>query len=181
MTLQAFKENDALETRVRDVALPTLELLGNERDLFYEGAYTAFPLGGVLYDLMRSPLAGVIFRENFIISFFAIHASFVRPGVFEFYLEIFRTIWGEDVEVEFTVPNPGVLLINISALSIQLFDFAARRIVSNAYVYDEIIDEDGDTIVFQVSVGIRTQSEVDALINEISPQGVYIEATLTLE
>ncbi len=180
MGQQPFKLNDEKEEKVRDAALPVLTLLGNERDAFYAGAFEAFPLGGVLFDLRRAPLAGAISRENYIQCFFAIYDLFTRPGTFEFYLALFRAIWGPDVEVEFTIPAPGQLGINISALTVQLYNFVARDIVDNAYVYDEVVDQDGDNIVFQVNAGIKTQSETDALLRELHPYGIYVTSTLTV-
>src|SRR5690606_13222941 len=100
------------------------------------------------------PLVGVITRETFRSSFFAIHQLFTRPGTFEFYLDVFRAVWGDDVEVEFSIPQSGVLQINIEALDVQLSIAAARRIVNNSYVYDEIIlqggDYDGNNLAFQI-------------------------------
>lgn len=178
--MQAFKENDAKEAKVTSCFLPWLTLLGNERDLFYAGAYTAYPLGNALYDLDADPLSGVIGRETFVQSFPAIHSLFASPGPFEFYLEVFRAIWGEDVDVEFTIPAPGKLEIAIEALDATDYLGIVREIIEDEYEYFELIDQDGDNIVFQGSQGIKTQREVDALMKEIAPQGVWIETTLTL-
>lgn len=178
--MQAFKENDTKEVRVRDVALPTLELLGSVRDEMYAGAYECFKLGDVFINLNCAPLANAIPAEAFRKSFFAIFEYFTRPGTFEFYMTVFKAIFGDDVAVEFIVPEEGHLQINIEALTVQL-DFAlARRIVSNAYVYDEIMTGAGDNLMFQGTTGLKTQSEIDALMAELVPAGVFSETTLTL-
>ena len=183
--MQAFKETDEKEEKVVATAFPVLDLISNDRTDFFDGAYEAFPLGDVLFDLDRDPLVGVITRETFRSSFFAIHQLFTRPGTFEFYLDVFRAVWGDDVEVEFSIPQPGVLQINIHALDVQLNIAVARRIVNNSYVYDEIMlqggDYDGDTLAFQGTQGIKTQNETDALISELHPAGVFVQATLDID
>ncbi len=179
-TPQQFKATDLTEKKVTDAFLTLLNELDASRDDFFNGAYSAYPLGDVLYVLNRHPLAGVLPQDVFRESFPEINELFTKPGTFEFYLSVFRKIWGESVEVEFTVPAPGKLLIDISALEIGLFDFVARKIVDNAYVLDEVIDHDGDNIAFQDTIGVKTQSQMNKLIFELSPGGVWIVITLSI-
>jgi hypothetical protein len=178
-TPKLFKPTDAIEQKVYDAFYPLMAILEGDKDSFYAGAYEAYPLGDVLYDTGH-PLTGIVSRETFRASYPAIHELFTRSGPFEFYLTVFRAIWGNDVQVEFIVPSPGVLQINIEALAIQQDFFMARRIVDNAYVYDEVIDDDGDNIVFQTPSGIKTQDEVNKFMRELHPDGLYVETTLEL-
>src|SRR5690606_25522716 len=97
---------------------------------------------------------------------------------YEFYLEVFRPIWGDDVVVEFVNDDPGVLLINITAGATSLDNFAAREIISGVYEYTDIIDHDDNEIMFQVLKAIKNQRELDSLINELSPVGIIVDATL---
>lgn len=178
---QRFKENDESEAKVISVALPSLNALGIARDEFEVGAFTCFKLGEVLFDLERDPVAGVITREVFIKAFYGIHALFTRPGTFEFYLEMFRAIFGEDVDVEFTVPGPGQLSININSLFLEGFNLVARAVVDGDYEYYPLITSDtGDYILAQGVAGIRTQGEIDALMAEVAPSGIYTICTLTV-
>lgn len=179
-TLQAFKQNDVVEKKVTDAFLTFPNLREANLNEFYEGAYDCFLLGDVLFALKRDPMAGVVTQETFRSSFFAIHQLFTRPGTFEFYLEVFRAVWGNDVAVQFVVPEPGKLLINVEALTIQLEDWLVRRIEDGVYVYEELIDEEGDNIVFQGTQGIKTQSEAEALVNELYPAGLWVETTLII-
>lgn len=180
IALQRFKENDETEAKVIATAMPTLEALGADHDAFWEGAYSCYIFGEVLYDLGRDPMSGVIPREVYRQSFPAIHQLFSRPGTFEFYLTVFRSIWGEDVEIEFVIPSPGLLNINVAALGIGTFQFLAREIVDDLYVFSSMVDHSGDNIMFQDTMGIKTQAEIDALISELSPYGIIVDATLTL-
>lgn len=176
---QRFKENDPNEAVVNDLAMPTLNALGEVRDQFEAGAFECFKLGEVLFDLQRDPTAGVITREVFRSSFFAIHSLFTRPGTFEFYLEMFRAIFGDDASIDFTVPAPGKLEIGVTALDLVTFNLLARSIVDGVYEYYPLKTSDtGDNIVGQGSEGLRTQAEIDALIAEVSPSGIYTTCTL---
>jgi hypothetical protein len=179
MSYQAFKTNDLVEAKVKSCFDTILDLLASYADDFYEGAYEAFPFGDVLFETGH-PLNGVITQDVFREIFPEIHDIFTRPGTFDFYCELFQAIWGEDVSITFTVPAPGKLVIDIEALETEENFALARKIVDNEYVYNEIIDHDGDNIIFQGTRGIKTQRELDALIREISPNGVWVEATLTL-
>lgn len=171
-----FKINDTLEAKMRDVALPTLDQIGDELDAFFQGAYTAFPLGDVLHDLNRAPTVGVLPKEVFRQSFFAIFDLFTRPGTFEFYISVLRAIYGNAVFIEFDVPSPGVLNIAFSAIDIDFQNFVERRIVDNVYVYDEVTDETGDPLVFQHRKGIFSPQEIANLFAELVPAGIVFNS-----
>lgn len=178
--IQYFKRNDDLEKKVAEVFDPILTSLALERNDFYDESYVAQPLGEVLKNLKRDPMVGVISDEVYVTSFSAIHELFTRPGTFEFYLQLFRKIWGDSVDVTFTVPSPGVLNIDIEAVEAISYRFIARRIVDNAYIYEPVIDDVGDNIVFQGTIGLKTQAEVDLLMKEISPANIFTTATLVV-
>lgn len=180
MSLQPFKDYDQTEIKVRDAVLPTLNLIGGQLDLFFQDFENAQPLGGVLWDTQRAPLTPALPRDVFMASFAAIFNLFTRPGTFEYYLQVFRKIWGIDVAIEFIVPGPGKLQINIHAAVTDVVLFVARRLDGLDYVFDEVITQSGDNIVFQILKGLKTQSEVDALMKELKPHGIYIETTLTI-
>lgn len=177
---QRFRPNDEIEPKVIAAFDVAQGPINGQTDAFYAGAWICYLLGDLLYDLARDPMAGVISRGVFRTSFFAIHDLFTRPGTFEFYLDVFRAVFGPDVEVEFEVPAPGVLNINIEALDFEEFTLLARSVVDNAYVYEPIITSiTEEEILGQGTKGIRSQSEIDALMQEIAPVGVFVTCTLT--
>ncbi len=179
--LQPFKATDATETKVTDAFLTFLNSRDTELDSFFAGANQCYVLGDVLFILVRDPMAGVITQNVFRQGFSAIHQLFTRPGTFEFYMEVFRAIWGPNVEVVFTVPDPGKLLIDVIAQADISYDYAmAREIIANEYFYDEILDNEGDNIIFQGVQGIKTESEAEALLYELYPAGIWNGFTLVL-
>lgn len=179
--LEYFKPNDEKEQRVVDCALPSLQVIESALDEFLDGAFEAAPLGQVLWDLDKAPLTTSISREAFAASFFEIFKYFTKPGTFEYYLDVFRAIWGDSVEVEFVVPAAGKLEINIDALDAQAFNFAFRRITDNEYFYDDFITvPDSDEVMAQGTQGLKTQEEAEKFIIELYPAGIYLTITLTI-
>lgn len=177
---QRFKEHDETEAKVIAVATPLLDELSGYRDDFFDEAHISYALGGVLYDLDRDPMSGVIPRDVFTRSYPAIHQLFTRPGTFEFYLAVFRSIWGDTVEIEFDVPQPGVLTINATVLDLERFQLVAREIFDNAYVLNPIIDHDGDNLDVRDTSGLKSESEIGALMNELAPEGIIVYTTLSI-
>ncbi len=178
---QRFKENDQTELDIIGLFEPTLLALGADRDSFYADAFNSGFLGNVLFDLGRDPLVDVITREVYSNSFPAIHELFTRPGTFEFYLSVFRKIFTDDTDIQFEIPGPGQLNITVNAITYETFKLLMREIVDDAYVYHPLITSDtSDYVVGQGVKGIKTQSEISALIVEISAYGIFTQVTLVL-
>lgn len=177
---QLFKLNDELEQKVFDTFSFSTMLTGLEMTIFYQNANEAYPLGDALYILNRDPMAGVLLPETFRESFPEIHSQFTRPGVFEFYLNVLRKIWGETANIEFVIPAPGKLNINIEALTLELLTFTARKIENNTYIFEDIETQAGETLVFQGTQGIKDQREANALVREIAPQGIFTQINLEI-
>lgn len=177
--MQYFKGDDT-EKKYYEAGRGISDNLSAQKDLFFNEAYECFILGEVLYDKELSPLANAIKREIFRASYFTIFDAFVVAGSFESYLTVFRRVFGDDVEVNFTVPGPGKLNIEIIASGTAEFDFVSRYLVDNEYFFDTIIDNEGDTIVFQTIAGLESQYELEQMLFELVPDGIYTEISLTV-
>lgn len=179
-TQPQFYKGDEKELKMYNAAnLPILNL-ENGKDDFFDNAYRAYALGDVLYDSGRAPLANAIPREIFRESFATIFSSFLQAGSFETYLEVFRNIFGDDVEVVFGVPAPGKLTIDITATGLAVFDLIGRTIQDDSYLIDEIVDRDGDNLVGQSLKGFETEYELKQMLFEMVPDGIYTQITLTV-
>lgn len=180
--MQFFK-GDALEIKMEAVGETIMANLSTQKDLFWADIYTCTLLGELIFDNARSPLSNAIPRAIFRESFNEIFAAFVASGTFEAYLTVFNKIFGSDVEVTFTVPAPGKLNIDIIAAGVEISDFIARHIVLNSYLFDfvDYYDGDGqDHIVFQSIKGFQSQYELQRMLYELVPAGVFTTITLTL-
>lgn len=177
--MQYFK-GDETELKFDAAGEPIMSELSLQKDEFLEGAYETGPLGDLIFDNDRSPLSNAIARDIFRIAFKEIFEAFVAVGTFEAYLTVFAKIFGDEAEVEFTVPAPGKLAIEITATGIELSGFITRYIQNNQYVYDQIVDEVGDRIVFKSVKGFTSQYELEQMLFEMVPDGIWTEITLTL-
>lgn len=176
---QKFK-GDALEDKFYNSAAPVLAGFSSEHDDFFNDAYACFVLGELIYDNELSPLANAIPRDIFRESFAAIYESFRFAGSFESYIEVFKKVFGDDVDVTFTVPAPGKLEIDIIATGIEVTNFVVRRIENNTFVLYQLITQDGaDNIVLQSIKGLESQYELEQMLFEMVPAGVYTVITLS--
>lgn len=175
-----FFKGDVEELKYYNSGNPEMTVLSGEKTDFFNDAYNCYILGEIIWDSGRSPLANAIPRDIFRTSFSALYDSFILAGSFESYLSVFRQVFGDDVTVVFTVPAPGKLEIDIEAEGIELSAFIARRIVSNAYVYDQVVTQDGDRIVFQSVKGLESEYELNQMLYEMVPGGVFTDITLTI-
>ncbi len=177
--MQAFKENDATEAKVRAVFHDVFSAVGAQKDAFYNGAYTAYALGDVLA-ATGEPIAGVIPLSIFRTSFPMIHQVYTRPGTFDFYLELFKKVWGDDADIQFTVPGPGQLQIDIVALSAARYQAVARIIEDNEYVRYNLQTQDGENLIFLGTAGLQTEREAENLVRELHPEGVWVTINLSI-
>lgn len=178
--MQYFKGDD-LEKKIDLVTYQIEQDFSDQKNLFFTEAYECFALGDIIWDSGRSPLANAIPKNVFREAFSTLFDSFTFAGSFEGYLEVFRKVFGDSVTVEFTVPAPGKLNIDIIADSVQLDEFITRYIESNQYVFDEIIDDEGDNIVFQSFKGLESEYELNQMLFEMVPNGIYTEISLTID
>lgn len=178
--MQFFKDSDAEEKKFYNAASPALSEIDLGRNQFFNEAYECFRLGDVLHVTGRAPLVNAMRREIFRQSFMVIFEAFIRAGSYESYLTVFRNIFGEDVDVEFNSDLPGTLNIDIHADGFQLSRFITRYIVDNEYLFDNIVTQEGDNIVFQTIAGFESQYELELMLFEMVPDGIYTVITLTL-
>ncbi|AEG42328.1 hypothetical protein BdPhPhi1402_gp31 [Bdellovibrio phage phi1402] len=177
--MQFFKSTDADEQKFYQIAASTMDILEAQENAFFAEAYACFILGQVLYDTGASTISTAIPRYIFRTAFFAIFDSFVEGGSLESYMTVFRAIFGDSVSVEFEVPQPGVLYINIQGLEYITEPITGRRIVDNKYVYDDILDSNGEQILAQTTMGVKTQKDMDIIMPELTPEGIFVQTTLT--
>ncbi len=179
VAIKQFKATDTQAVKVDTAISQMTSAIQSDRSALKTNCLDCYVLGDVLYTLNAHPLASVLTQEIFRVSMRAITEFFKKPGTFEFYLSVFRAIWGEDVSVEFTIPFPGKLVINIDAASITNYTLQARIIELGVYnFYDLLTTDTADNIVVRDQTGIKTQAEVDNMMRELNPRGFVIETNL---
>jgi len=207
--MQKFKGDD-LENKMIAVCQSVFDDLSAQKDLFFNEAYYSGPLGDILWTDGRAPLSQTIKQDVFRDAFQIIFEEFRHAGTFEAYMAIFDQIFGPQCEVEFTVPAPGKLEMDIIVEGFMLDDIINQdgdslitqsgvdHIVSktrSGTVNDiaivgvlvggietlyELITEDGDNILFQFVKGFKTQYELEQMLFEFVPAGIFTTVTLTI-
>lgn len=177
--MQFFK-GDEVEKKIDLITSPIQKDLSDQKNLFFNEAYECFVLGDIIWQSGRSPLSNAIPQNVFRETFFTLFNSFTFAGSFESYLEVFRRVFGATVSVVFTVPGPGKLNIDVVADSVSLDNFIARYIKSNQYFFDEVIDDEGDNIAFQSFKGLESEYEMNQMLFEMVPAGIYTQISLTI-
>lgn len=176
---QYFKGDDR-EKKFFESVKGTLETIDFQKDEFFDDCYESQPFGDLIFDLGISPLSNAIKKEIFRASFNEVFRNFVTAGSFESYIAVFKKIFGDGADISFTVPAPGKLEIDILADGIQLEDAIARVIFENQYVYEEILTQDDEELLFQTIKGFQSQYELEQMLFEMVPDGIYTTITLTL-
>jgi len=178
--MQAFK-GGAEEEKFYLIIKAASDVLNESKDDFWEGAYTTAALGDMIYESNRAPLTNAIRKEIFRLAFSEIfNQSFVQVGTFEAYITVFKKIFGDDVVIEFVVPAAGKLNINIEAEGVELNNFVAREIVDNSYEYNKVTTQAGEYLLFQSIKGFTSQYELERMLFEMVPAGIFTTINLTL-
>jgi hypothetical protein len=177
--MQFFK-GDETEIKFYESGRELLQNLSNEKTSFFNQAYFCYLLGDVIVEDIRSPLARAVPQEIFRAVFPGIFEAFVLGGTAEAYIEVFKFIFGPDADVEFTVPGPGELEIDIEVSGVDIFDLIARNIVNSEIFFDDLVDHEGDTIAAQIFKRFVTQYELEQVLFELVPAGIFTDIDLTI-
>ena len=175
---QKFK-GDATELKMEAAAKPAFDLCSVALDSFYDGCYSAEDFLLMLYDEGRMPFSDRVPRDSFVSFITEAIPNFPNTGTFESYLFILKAVFGEESTISFTVPAAGKLQIDVNASTALLFGFQAREFVGAHYDFYDMVTDDGDSIVFQSISGIESSAQLNALLNELFPVGIFTEITLS--
>lgn len=176
---QYFK-GDEVERKVYACVAPIMAEILIQRGLLVSECYQAGDLGDVIYDNNWAPLANAIDKQIFRSTFADLFGSFISAGTAEAYIAVFQKIFGDDVEITFTVPAPGQLGIEIVASGTELSHMLGRHISDNIYLFDDVVTTDGDNISFATIKGFQSQYELEQMLFEMVPEGISTDITLTV-
>ena len=175
-----FFKGDETEQKFYNSGSKILNNISVELSEFFSEAYATQALGELVYDQRRFPLTNAIKRSIFISSFKQLFEAWAFSGTFESYIDVFTKIFGEDVVIDFTVPGPGELLVDITTTGLQDYEFVARSIEEDEYLFDNVVDDEDDFIVFSTLQGIESQSELEKVLFTMVPNGIFTQVSLTI-
>lgn len=178
MTPQYFKGN-ADEIKIDTCGKDILDIQGLSLDQFFEGAFDSAAFLLMLYDEGRMPFSDRIPREAFVDFLIECIANANFIGSYESYLFLVTRIFGAGSTVFFEETAPGVLTMTISSESTLRSTFVVREFnAEGGYDFFDIVTSFGETLEFVGFPGIESESELNQLLAEFIPAGIYPDITL---
>lgn len=175
---QNFK-GDPVELRFQESARPVLDRVRFDMDQFFSDGFNSSAWLLLLYDENRMPFSERIKREAFVDFIREALKNFPFSGTFDTYLFVLRAVFGELSEIFFEVPAPGKLAIDIDATSSLEFDFIGREFNGTSFDEFDMIDSEGNKLIFRGIAGIETPYELELLFSELMPAGIIPTITLS--
>jgi hypothetical protein len=175
--VQYFK-SDSIELKMNSVVDPLFQAIDAGLDEFYSDGFDSNPFLLMLYDEERVPFSNRVPRVAFVDFIKQALINIQFTGTFETYLLILKSIFGDDSEIRFYVPSPGIIQIEVEAVTNSGFGVLVREIVDGSYVFYDLIDSDGDEFIFRGVIGIESEYELNLLFNEIIPAGLSPDISL---
>ncbi len=169
---QNFK-GDATELKMEAAVSPALSLASASLSEFYEQGSSCDAFLLMLYDEGRATYSNRINRETFVAFIKQAIERFAFVGNFESYIFILKEIFGDDAEIEFVVPDPGKLEITITAQANVISTALVREFLEEGgFEFFDLIDHEGDEIIFIGIAGIDSEYQLGLLFAEIMPAGI---------
>lgn len=152
-------------------------------DGMFQGVYNSKPMAEFLYDNQLVALSQVINREVFIETINEIFEAWSFAGSFESYLTVLKKIFGESSVIEFSYPTyteypeiiiSGAIHIDITSSAQEVAYFVARQKTEAGYEYFNVVDEEGNKIIFYTLLTTDGQLDVTKIIRTIVPAGIGV-------
>lgn len=172
--VQRFIEGDAEENKFFRVFNDIVASTMSDIEAYYNNAYGSPELGRALYELQRLPIYKILEKSLFIKAYQKIIEGEAYIGTIEGYLTILRAIFGDDAIINLTIVAPLHLKFDITAEVQQFYLWVDNY-------NNEIIDENGDNIVFEEIVALLSSRQLLELLKQTTNAGTYVEFTLNGE
>lgn len=172
--VQKFIEGDAEENKFFTVFSEVVNSTMSDIENYYNQAYGSKELGSALYELQRVPIYKVLEKSLFLKAYNKILQGQAYIGTIEGYLTILRAIFGDNAIINLTIVAPLHLKFDITAEVQQFYLWVDNY-------NNEIIDENGDNIVFEEIVALLSSRQLLELLKQTTNAGTFVEFTLNGE
>ena len=172
--VQKFIEGDAEENKFFTVFSEVVASTMLDLEEYYNQAYGSKELGNALYELQRVPIYKVLEKSLFLKAYSKILQGQAYIGTIEGYLTILRAIFGDNATINLTIVSPLHLKFDITAEVQQFYLWVDNQ-------NNEIIDENGDNIVFEEIVALLSSRQLLELLKQTTNAGTFVEFTLNGE
>lgn len=176
---QNFK-GDITELKYQAAGSKPFEITRVSLHEFFVGAFDCDEFLLMLYDSGRMPFSNRVPREAFVNFIRQAIPDFPATGTFEVYIFMIRALFGSTATIQFTVPGPGKLDIEVNAPGSSLvFDWVVKEIVGGATILSQLVTHDDEEFQLNGISGIETEAQLKVLIAELMPAGIYTTLALT--
>ncbi len=176
---QNFKSDD-IELIYQAAGEPAFEITRVSLHEFFEFCFDADEFLLMLYDAGRMPFSSRVPREAFVNFIRQAIPDFPATGTFEVYIFMIDALFGDSATIQFTVPAAGKLAIEVNAPGSSLeFDWVAKEIEGGVTMLTQLATLDGDLFVLNGISGIETEAQLQILLAELQPAGIYTTLALT--
>ena len=172
--VQKFIEGDAEENKFFTVFSEVVNSTMSDIEQYYNQAYGSKELGNALYELQRVPIYRVLEKSLFLKAYSKILQGEAYIGTIEGYLTILRAIFGDNATINLTIVAPLHLKFDITAEVQQFYLWVDNY-------NNEIVDENGDNIVFEEIVALLSSRQLLELLKQTTNAGTFVEFTLNGE
>lgn len=172
--VQRFIEGDAEENKFFKIFNDIVASTMSDIEAYYNNAYGSPELGRALYELQRLPIYKILEKSLFIKAYQKIIEGEAYIGTIEGYLTILRAIFGDNAIINLTIVAPLHLKFDITAEVQQFYLWVDNY-------NNEIIDENGDNIVFEEIVALLSSRQLLELLKQTTNAGTFVEFTLNGE
>jgi hypothetical protein len=176
---QNFK-GDSTELKYQAAGEPAFEVTRVSLHEFFQGCYDTDAFLLMLYDSGRMPFSNRVPREAFVNFIRQAIPDFPATGTFEVYIFMIKALFGDSASILFTVPAAGKLEIEVNAPGSSLeFDWFAKDIVGGDTILTQMVTHDSEEFLFNGISGIETEAQLQILLGELEPIGIYTTLSLT--
>lgn len=175
MSVQYFK-GDETELKFYQAGAPLMDAISLDLTSFSEEAYAAADFLLMLYDEGRFPFSDRVPREAFVAFIMGCISNSNFIGTYESYIFLIQSIFGAQSTIFFDETDPGKLNLTVSTSSSLEFDF----VVLDGSTITTLLTADGETLSLFGIAGIENEAELNALLAEFVPAGIYPNIELVL-
>jgi hypothetical protein len=124
----------------------------------------------------RLPVAKIIHNERLRIVFGKLLDIWTHTGTSGTYIDFFRTVFGDGVNVFIEVQTPRVINIQISNFSLYLSLFLTEELtdkIITEQTYPDVNDQEANLLFQQIMQDV-SNADMNAFLNTVTPVGDYV-------
>jgi hypothetical protein len=173
---QLMLENNKLDEKFYSLWEKSLVNVTNAVRAYWTYKDQVRKFADIVIDNDRLPMAKFIQKDRLRVVFGKLLELWTTAGTSGAYIDFFRAVFGEGVNVFIAVPSPKVINLDISNFSLKTYMFLTES-QANKIITEQAFPEFGDkqaNILFQDIIQNVSSNDMNAFLNTITPAGEYV-------